>query len=182
MDKRIDRVSYFLGAAAGFLIATIIALAICASIWPRGQDTETSTKTEITRETFIDTIPYYHPVPKDSLVVRYETRKLPVSDPEASNVQTGIAMTTDSIAVEIPITQKTYADSTYQAWVSGYLPSLDSIQVYPRTEVITITNTISQKERQRRWGLSIGAGATINTKKEIQPGLFVGVSYTFLAF
>ena len=168
-----------LGMAAGFIIGFITAWILRPSFQTNPTQT---TETGVTRETFIDTIPYYHPVPKDSLVVRYETRKLPVSDPEASNIQPGIDMKTDSITVEIPITQKTYADSTYKAWVSGYLPSLDSIQVYPRTEVITITNTISQKERQRRWGLSIGAGATINTKKEIQPGLFVGVSYTFLAF
>ena len=35
---------------------------------------------EVVRDTVIDTIPYYMPVPKDSLVVRYKTVTLPKSD------------------------------------------------------------------------------------------------------
>ena len=47
--------------------------------------------------------------------------------------------------VAIPIEQRHYAkDNLYDAWVSGYNPSLDSIFVYPKTEDRYITNTITK--------------------------------------
>lgn len=167
----------FIGIAIGLIIASIIGFII----WPRNHPEETATSSEIIRETFIDTIPYYEPTPRDSLIVRYETKKLKTADTDSLQ-STGEAFMPDSISVEIPITQKMYADSTYQVWVSGYSPTLDSLRVFPKREVITITNTLTQKEKQKRWGLSVGAGMTMNTRKEIQPGIFIGVSYTFFAF
>ena len=47
--------------------------------------------------------------------------------------------------VVIPIEQRHYAkENIYDAWVSGYRPSLDSIFVYPKTEDRYITNTITK--------------------------------------
>ena len=57
--------------------------------------------------------------------------------------------------------QAYYEDSLYRAWVSGYRPKLDSIEIYPRTVTHTITNdiyhTIKVKDK-RRWGLGLQAG------------------------
>lgn len=165
----------------GVFVALMAALALISLIFlirdKVREPKDTRTTIEVHREVYIDTIPYYQPVPKDSLVVRYETHKLPVAVAEDEDDERP-----DTVDVWIPITQKTYADSTYTAWVSGYNPRLDSIQVYPRTEVLTITERIREKERQKRWGISIGAGATLNTKGDVQPGLFIGVSYTLLGF
>lgn len=136
-----------------------------------GQDATSDT----TRVTIIDTIPYLHPVPKDSIVVRYETRLLPTK--QDTTMQTGC---TDSVEVEIPITQKQYADSTYTAWVSGYNPTLDSIRIYPRHEVITITNTIRQKPK--RWGVGLNVGYGITPKNGLQPYVGIGVSYNLFTF
>lgn len=41
----------------------------------------------------------------------------------------------------IPIEQRYYTTDAYKAWVSGYLPKLDSIIVYNTTRTQTITNT-----------------------------------------
>ena len=41
----------------------------------------------------------------------------------------------------IPINQRYYKDNRFEAWVSGYLPKLDSIIVYNTTHTQTITNT-----------------------------------------
>ncbi len=41
----------------------------------------------------------------------------------------------------IPIEQRYYTGESYKAWVSGYLPKLDSIIVYNTTHTQTITNT-----------------------------------------
>ncbi len=57
--------------------------------------------------------------------------------------------------------QAYYEDSLYRAWVSGYRPKLDSIEIYPRTVTHTITNdiyhTIKVKDK-RRWGLGLQVG------------------------
>lgn len=57
--------------------------------------------------------------------------------------------------------QAYYEDSLYRAWVSGYRPRLDSLQVFPRTVYQTVTNdiyhTIKVKDK-RRWGLGLQAG------------------------
>ena len=54
--------------------------------------------------------------------------------------------------VVIPITQKEYNSTDYRAWVSGYEASLDSIEVYRNTEIITID------KKRRRWGCVFGIG------------------------
>ena len=62
-----------------FLIA--IVLLIIALILGVRFNTETETDKEITkRTTFVDTIRYYVPVPKDSLVILYVTEKLPKTE------------------------------------------------------------------------------------------------------
>ena len=84
----------------------------------------------------------------------------------------------DSVFVEIPITQRVYADTTYTAWVSGFRPCLDSIEVYPRTRYITTTIETTQW-KTKRWGLGISAGASY-TPKGVQPYIGVGVQYNIL--
>lgn len=45
----------------------------------------------------------------------------------------------DSVFIALPKETKTYKGEEYYAEVSGYRPSLDVIQVYPKTEVISET-------------------------------------------
>lgn len=85
----------------------------------------------------------------------------------------------DSIYLRVPHTTKIYADSTYSAQVSGYRPSLDWIEIYPQTVVMTI------KERQKgsRWNLGLygGYGITINNSG-VQAGVQVGAGVTYNLF
>ena len=113
---------------------------------------------EIVRDTveFVDTIPYYHPVPKDSVVIRYETVKLPIKKDTCDSKIDTCTTSPDSIEVEIPITQKEYGDSLYRAWISGYNAKLDSIEIYNRTKVIT--EHIFIQPKRKRWGLGLQAG------------------------
>lgn len=78
---------------------------------------------------------------------------------------------TDSVEVELPITQKEYGDSTYKAWVSGYDAQLDSIKVYQPTRYITII----AKEKSKRWSIGVQGGIGM-TPKGIQP--YVGFGGT----
>lgn len=135
-------------------------------------------RTEVVRDTVIDTIPYYMPVPKDSIVIRYQTVKLPVkkdTDSTEFYAHDSTENIRDSATVEIPITQKHYTDSAYDAWVSGYLPQLDSIKVYQPN----VTNTIYIKPKPQRWNIGITGGYGI-TPKGFQPYIGIGVTYNIL--
>lgn len=54
--------------------------------------------------------------------------------------------------------QVVYQDSLYKAWVSGYRPRLDKLEIYPRTITNTITNDIYHPCKQKRWGIGLHAG------------------------
>lgn len=85
---------------------------------------------------------------------------------------------TDSVYVELPITQKEYRDSLYHAWVSGYEPNLDSINVFQHT--VTVTETV--RPPTKRWGLGVQVGAGYNTGNKIQPYIGIGISYNILTW
>lgn len=119
---------------------------------------------------YVDSIPFYYPVPRDSVVVRYVTETLPV---EVGKEEEHSQTRTDSATVKIPITQKVYEGNQYRAYVSGFNTSLDSVFVYPKTQVIRI------RDEPKRFsiGLSVGYGMT---PKGVQP--FVGLSATYNLF
>lgn len=87
----------------------------------------------------------------------------------------------DSVTVQIPIEQRHYKGDDYDAWVSGWKPTLDSLRIYRTTQHLTTTNEIT-RWKTRHWGLSVGTGAVVTPKGTISPGIFIGASYTFLAF
>lgn len=120
--------------------------------------------------TYVDTIPYLKPVPKDSMVVRYVYKKLPLKDAikDTANINT------DSVDVDIPISQKYYESEDYKAWVSGYEPNLDSIKVYQKT--IEIKETI--KETPSHWNIGVFGGYGYGFKSHyMEPVIGVGISY-----
>lgn len=82
----------------------------------------------------------------------------------------------DSLA--LPREQAHYKDSTYEAWVSGYKPRLDSLNVYKNTEYITVTNTVYQKDR-RRWGVGVHGGVGLSAGG-VTPYVGVGISYNII--
>lgn len=166
-----------------FCVACVFALVRCV---PSGK---TNQVVDTIHEVVWDTIPYYYPEPKDSAVVRYITEKLPMATGEEVNSFTinhfedmdemvDSDSVRGSVEVVIPITQKHYGDSTFSAWVSGYKPSLDSIYVFPRKEIQTIT--IHTKE-QKRWsiGVSGGIGVVYDGSWHCGPGINIGVTYSF---
>lgn len=142
------------------------------------------------RTTFVDSIPYYYPVPRDSVVIRYVTQRLPVVDDKEDNFpnkgnndEQNIPQSDNNVAenipdsadVVIPITQKVYEDSTYTAYVSGYNPQLDSLIFRMPREVITI----KEYQKPKRWGIGIqaGYGMTITPSPQFAPYIGVGVYY-----
>ena len=131
---------------------------------------------KVERDTVVvtDTVKHYLPTPKDSIRTRYITRYLPVHDTidhfvEISN------MVHDTVAVEVPITSKHYGTDEYDAWVSGYEPSLDSIYIYNETQYITETVTLSKPPNKFSIGLQGGYGYGFKSKTW-EPYVGVGLS------
>ena len=78
---------------------------------------------------------------------------------------------------------KFYKDSLYEAWVSGYEPSLDSICVFPLTKTITntITNTVIEtKEVKKKTPFGIGIQVGYGYPHGAYVG--IGISYNFIRF
>ena len=157
----------------GCLIATAIvsgAFLLCCDCNKAPVCNTTETNMEVT----YDTIPVFvnAPVPKDSTVITYVTIPVPVSD----------TTTVDTLQATIPITQKMYRDSTYQAWVSGYMPALDSICVFQHTKTITKTITNTQViHKAKRWGLGVQIGFGV-TPNKFEPYVGIGVSYNIFSW
>lgn len=85
----------------------------------------------------------------------------------------------DSIEVPVPIIQKRYEDSSYTAWVSGFRPSLDSIRLYQREIINTVTETVVEPAPRFSFGIQAGAGIGITTGK---PDFYVGFGGTYNFF
>lgn len=163
-------------------LATITVIFGVACFYHSCQRNHVEDNSEKTNETVYDTIPIFidTPIPRDSIVIRYETVKVPVYDTiRAHHADT---LFSDSATIILPITQKVYKDSTYEAWVSGYMPALDSIRIFQPTT--TITNTITNTKiryKQKRWGLGVQSGIGITLGK-IEPYIGIGISYNILSW
>ncbi len=74
--------------------------------------------------------------------------------------------------------QAYYEDSLYRAWVSGYRPRLDSLQIFPKTVYHTVTNDIYHTivPKKKRWGLGLQAGYGYPS------GVYAGVGISYSLF
>ena len=86
----------------------------------------------------------------------------------------------DSLRLVLLRVQRHYSDSTFDAWVSGVDPRLDSIKTYQTNMVITKEIPVIQVKKTR-WGLGVQAGAGVG-KDGLTPYLGVGVSYNILSW
>lgn len=133
---------------------------------------------------YIDTIPYYFPEPKQEVSFGTKITFLPVfiTRDSAINIpqicNNDVNNIPDSVAVEIPITQKEYEGKEYHAWVSGYEPSLDSIFVFARHDVVTIREP---PNKPKRWGIGVFAGYGI-TPQGFQPCAGISLNYNIWNF
>lgn len=171
------------------LVGLLLGGIIGYGVFGRGKATDYVSERDTS--TYIDTIPYYHPVPKDSAVIRYVTRTLPVKRRDSSTTNKSDTFLAenyahnpsdnirDSAAVVIPITQKRYEGDDYRAYVSGYEPRLDSIFVFPKTTVI---HERSYKP-PNKWHIGITGGYGYGFKsKQAGPYIGIGITYGIFSF
>lgn len=103
-----------------------------------------------------DTIKVIEPTATSEKVVRSDTAVLERADKGADTVEnlpiSGSldsigGLSNDSAKVVIPITERTYEDSTYKAVVRGYNPELVSLDIYNTTKYYPVVEKVKIKPK-----------------------------------
>lgn len=163
-----------MGTIAKYAVTAVVGIVIGALLAVLLMRGEADGKVDVTTKISYDTIPYYMTVPVDSYITRYEVVKLPaVRDTITDSLIYKDTLVYDSVNVVVPITQKKYEDSTYTAYISGFRPNLDSINIYRKTIYQTIT------EKPRPFGIGIVGGYGYGSKG-FTPFFGVGIYYKLL--
>ena len=157
-------------------ITTILALIVfvgCvvgAFFFGRTTNRTDIVRTEVERDTIVvrDTIREYYPQEVVRTVVRTERVEVPIIVRDTIR---------EVVEVEIPIEEKEYKSEEYYAIIGGFDPYLKSIEVYPRTEYINTTETITKR---KRWAVGLGVqGGYGITPVGWQPYAGVGISFGY---
>ena len=132
--------------------------------------------TEIVTDTIViyrwDTLTINQP----SEVIRYVYRYDTIRDSSITFiVDTNFASPTAIIPIERTIYRDSVKNAKYEAFLSGYHASLDSIIIECLGKETTIT--IKEREKASRWGVGIQAGVGISAKGVAAPYVGVGVQY-----
>lgn len=149
-----------------WILVALLTLAVLF-LWSRQNEPSTLSIPDTTD--YVETIPFYKPIPRDSVVIRYKYATLPIKKDTCKTK--GDACISDSAEVVIPIAHKLYEDSLYRVWVSGYDVNLDSIKVNSRFREIKTPVIVPGK--LKRWGLGIQTGYGY------PGGLYVGVGVSY---
>ena len=87
------------------------------------------------------------------------------------------------VPVLVPISRKVYEGEDYRAVVSGFRASLDTLDIFRKTQ--TVTNTVVQRVevpgQPTRWGIGVSAGYAL-TPQGMKPYIGAGVQYNFLSW
>ena len=131
--------NHIFAAFVGIIIGLLIAMGL-----HRCHRQTIETKVERDTVTVWDTIMHYLPKPVEVEKVKTEYRWLTMVEHFRDTTKM-----LDSVLVEVPIESRHYHGDEYDAYISGYEPSLDSIKVYQKTEYINTTITKVVKDSKR---------------------------------
>lgn len=152
----------------------VIALALIAAAFLLGRR---SVKPEIVEIHRTDTVVVRDTVRETVLVpkIRYLTR--------VDTVLLLVPGDTVKVPVLVPISRNVYEGEDYRAVVSGFRASLDTINIFRKTQ--TVTNTVVQRVevpgKPKRWGIGVSAGYAL-TPQGMKPYIGAGVQYNFLSW
>lgn len=152
----------------------VIALALIAAAFLLGRR---SVKPEIVEIHRTDTVVVRDTVRETVLVpkIRYLTR--------VDTVLLLVPGDTVKVPVLVPISRKVYEGEDYRAVVSGFRASLDTLDIFRKTQ--TVTNTVVQRVevpgKPKRWGIGVSAGYAL-TPQGVKPYIGAGISYSFITF
>lgn len=150
---------------AFYILVAVLCASVAMNMWQCSRQPEE--KTVIERDTVWKDSIIREPLPAETI----QTGKVVYIKVAVAQPQTQRDTVHDSIEVPIPIMQKRYNDSLYTAWVSGYEPALDSIDLHLPTITETITNTIVKSSPLITFGIQAGGGVGIFSR---QPDVYIG--------
>lgn len=156
----------------------IIAASLLVGAWLIGYILGRSHIPEATEKVQIDTL------------VRHDTIRLesPVEIRRIKTTDTLILPITDTLRVHDTVYLvlnrqiKEYRDSLFYARVSGYEPSLDYIEVYPKTMVVSKTETTTLKPSPWGVGLDLGLDYGKSVTKYCTPNIGAEIGYKKIVF
>lgn len=157
----------------GWILLLVAALVAAVSVlsWRLGYRTAVAEAIETPKaDTLIvrDTVTVEYPVP----ILTTITDTLLVAYPD-------IVIIHDTTFVQLPKERKEYSGKDYRAIVSGYQPSLDLIQVFPETKVVTRTISVPSRKRSH-FALSLQAGYGITFQdNRITPLPYIGAGLSY---
>lgn len=120
--------------------------------------------------------------PKVDTLYLHDTIRIatPVPTHTEPDVRTDTLWLHDTVAVPVSIERKTYEDSSYRAVVSGWHPSLDTLDIFQKTTIIEKEVRVPVKTSPR-WSFGVTAGYGAG-KDGLTPFVGVGVTYNLLSF
>lgn len=158
--------------AAVIFIASLLLSAALGFVGGRRARPEAEVRVKADTVRFRDTVTVERPVPILSTII--DTVLV---------VRPDIIVIRDTVYARLPRELKEYSGADYRAVVSGYRPSLDLIQVFPETRVVTNTVTVRRQDKRRRWsiGAQAGYGLTLRDgRAALSPYVGAGVSYSLV--
>ena len=177
MNIKSDTIQYFLKIITlvfAVLLLFNIVNAIGYFVNEHKNDHSSEMKVKVDTLFVYDTIFVEKPVIKKVEIIDTLLLPVPITD---------TLMLHDTVFVHLPIEQRQFSDLRYTAWVSGYRPQLDSIQIYQQTEYIT--KEVKTVTKPKRWGIGLQAGYGVSiSNKQIQatPYIGIGISYNILTW
>lgn len=161
------------------ILAALLVVGVFVGGWFAGKGRRPHPSVVVQTDTIIfrDTVTQYKPEYITKEVIRREL--VEVTDTVTIN---------DTTYIALPFERREYADSNYRAVVTGYRPELESISVYPKTQVITktITQTIEVPVKSPKpWGVGIQAGfggvyGISGKRVDYGPYIGIGISYNII--
>lgn len=157
----------------GWILLLVAALVAAVSVlsWRLGYRSAVAESIETPKaDTLIvrDTVTVEYPVP----ILTTITDTLLVAYPD-------IVIIHDTTFVQLPKERKEYSGKDYRAVVSGYQPSLELIQVFPETKVVTRTISVPSRKRSHlALSLQAGYGITIQDNR-ITPLPYIGAGLSY---
>jgi len=124
----------------------------------------------------------------DTVWLKPDTIRIPKPVPVAKWVHdTTYVLVTDTILLHsrdtawLPIPRETtyYARNDYEAWVTGFRATLDSVHIF---RPVAIVEKKVPVYLTKRWGVGIQAGITWNPQTKTTPYVGAGVSYNLFTF
>lgn len=142
-----------------YIVIAVLAVCLAISITKRNEvviETRTTDTVTIVRtDTIIDVLPHF------------------ISEKVLDTI---FVEKVSENGLKLPITQRYYSTDLYRAWVSGYKPSLDSINVFRKTVTNTITNTVTKEIYPKTTDLYLNGGVDY-IGKQFAPNIGLSVKF-----